>query len=86
MSKYTEQDRTYYRELIWRNALDLFNNKKNKTDKFIINSQKKYIDSFNMNYKNKYKSLDILNNYFKNPDKNLGEQIFWNTINKKIKY
>lgn len=86
MSKYTEQDRTYHRELIWQNAVDLFNQKQGMTNKSIIKSQKKFINSFEMNCKNKYKTLDILNNYLKNPNKHLGEQIFWNTVNKKIKY
>lgn len=51
----------------------------------ILKLQKKYINSLNFNNKNRYISVDILNNYFKNPDKLLAEQIFWSTIDKKLK-
>jgi len=85
MTKITEQEQTYYRQLIWENVLDLFEKKKNLTHKSIIKSQRSFINNLNISGKNKYKSIEILNNYFKNPNKLLAEQIFYNTINKKIK-
>lgn len=81
--KYTEQERTYHRELIWKNAYDLFQIKNGLTHKSIIKSQKSLINNLNILGKNKYKSIDVLNNYFKNPNKHLAEQIFYNTISKK---
>ena len=63
MSKYTEQDRTYHRELIWQNAIDLFNQKQGMTNKSIIKSQKKFINSFEINCKNKYAYYSV-NNMF----------------------
>ena len=83
MTKLTEQERTYHRELIWANVLELFG-KKNLTQKSIIKSQKKFINSLNIIGKNKYKSIEILNNYFNNPNKLLAEQIFYNTLYKKL--
>ncbi len=85
--KTCEQDRTYYRELIWKNALDLFEKRKGMSQKSIIKSQKTFINSFQLRgkYHNKYKSVQILENYFKNPNKLLGEQIFYNTIYNKVK-
>ena len=83
MTKLTEQERTYHRELIWENVLELFR-KKNLTQKSIIKSQKKFINSLNIIGKNKYKSIEILNNYFNNPNKLLAEQIFYNTLYKKL--
>tara|TARA_Y100000590_G_C15220531_1_gene826050 strand:+ start:132 stop:404 length:273 start_codon:yes stop_codon:yes gene_type:complete len=84
MPKFTEQERTYNRQLIFENVLDLFEKKNGLTYKSIIKSQKKLINNLNILGKNKYKSIEILNNYFKNPNKLLAEQIFYNTINKKI--
>jgi len=83
MTKFTEQECTYHRELIWQNVLELFE-KKYLTQKSIIKSQKKFINSLNINGKNKYKSIEILSNYFNNPNKLLAEQIFYNTLNKKL--
>lgn len=85
MTKLTEQDHVYHRELIWQNALDLFNKKNGLTHISIIKSQKKFINNLNINGKKKYKSIEVLNNYFKNPNKLLAEQIFYNTIYKKCK-
>ncbi len=82
-----EQDYAYYRELIWKNALYLFENKHNYSNNYIIKNQIKYINSFNLkgnNKNNKYKSVQILKNYFNNSNKLLAEQIFINTIIKKI--
>jgi hypothetical protein len=81
--KYTEQERTYHRELIWHNALDLFEKRKGLSHKSIIKSQKSLINNLNILGKNKYKSIEVLDNYFKNPNKHLAEQIFYNTISKK---
>jgi len=84
MKKFTEQERTYYRQLIWDNALDLFEKKNGLTHNLIIKSQRRFINKLNVLGKNKYKSIDVLNNYFKNPDKYLAEQIFYTTIKKKV--
>lgn len=83
MTKFTEQEKTYHRQLIWNNVLDLFQKKNSLTHKSIIKSQKTLINNLNILGKNKYKSIEVLNNYFKNPNKLLAEQIFYNTINKK---
>jgi uncharacterized pyridoxamine 5'-phosphate oxidase family protein len=85
MPKLTEQDKTYYRKLIWNNALELFEKKNSFSHKSIIKSQKRFINNLNITGKNRYKSVEILNNYFKNSNKLLAEQIFYNTINKKCK-
>jgi len=85
MTIYTEQERTYLRYLIWKNAQDLFEKKKHLNHKSIIKSQRNFINNINVLVKNKYKSIEVLNNYFKNPDKYLAEQIFYNTIIKKLK-
>lgn len=85
MTKFTEQERTYHRQLIWQNVLDLFEKRNGLTHKSIIKSQRNFINNLNIIGKNKYKSIEILNNYFKNPNKLLAEQIFYNTINKKCK-
>lgn len=84
MVKYTEQERSFHRELVWQNALDLFEKRNGQTHKSVIKSQKSFINNFNILGKNKYKSIEVLNNYFKNPNKFLAEQIFYNTINKKM--
>ena len=83
MTKFTEQEKTYHRQLIWNNVLDLFEKKNSLTHKSIIKSQKTLINNLNILGKNKYKSIEVLNNYFKNPNKLLAEQIFYNTIYKK---
>lgn len=83
--KYTEQERTYHRELIWKNALDLYEKRKGLSHKSIIKSQKSLINNLNILGKNKYKSIEVLDNYFKNPNKQLAEQIFYNTISKKYR-
>lgn len=84
-NKLSEQDKTLIRELIKENAIDLFSKRKGMTQNSIIKAQKKFIHSFNIfNGKNKtnktYKTINILNNYFSNPNKLMAEQIFWNTI------
>ena len=84
MVKLTREDIDYRRELVWLNALNLFNQKNNYTLKSIIKAQKKYIHRLNLLGKNKYKSVNVLYNYFKNPDKNISETIFHMTINTKI--
>ena len=87
--KISEQDKTYHRELVWNNALNLlidFDKKKFENTEYILRNQKKFINNINVNSKNKYKSVNILNTYLKSKDKNLAEQVFWNTIKNKIKY
>ena len=83
MTKYTEQDRVYHRELIWNNLIELFQKKKFFSDKSLIKAQRKFINKFNIISKNKYKTITILENYCKNPDKALAEQIFWRTVRTK---
>jgi hypothetical protein len=84
MSKLTEQECSFLRELVWKNALNLFEKKESLTHKSLIKIQKRFINDLNITGKNKYKTIEIFNNYFKNPCPFLGEQIFYNTINKKI--
>lgn len=86
MNKLSEQEKSYCRELIWKNARDLFEKRNSMPPIIILKLQKKYINSFNFKGKNKYKSVEILDNYFKNPNKLLAEQIFWNTMYNKTKY
>lgn len=85
MVKFTEQEYSYHRQLIWQNTLDLFEKRNSYTVKSLIKIQKKYINNLNIIGKNKYKSIEVLNNYFNNPNKLLAEQIFYNTIQKKVK-
>lgn len=85
MPKYTPQDRSYHRELIWKNSIKLFQNRNSMTSKSILRSQRSFINSLELTGKNNYKTVDILNNYFKSKDKYIGEQIFWNTVLKKVK-
>ena len=85
MTKFTEQERTYHRQLILENALNLFEKRNILSHKSIIKSQKSFINNLNILGKKKYESIELLNNYFKNPDKQLAEQIFYNTISKKCK-
>ena len=80
----TEQDKTYQRELIWNNLIKIINEKKNTTDESCLLRQIKFINKSNICSKNKFKSVDILNNYLKNQDKHMAQQIFWNTIKNKI--
>ena len=85
MPKYTPQERSYHRELIWENAVKLFEKRNSMTSKCILRSQRAFINCLELTGKNRYKTVDILNNYFKSKDKNLGEQVFWNTVLKKVK-
>ena len=85
MPKYTPQDRSYHRELIWENAVKLFEKRNSMTSKCILRSQHAFINCLELTGKNRYKTVDILNNYFKSKDKSLGEQVFWNTVLKKVK-
>ena len=86
--KISEQDKTYNRELVWNNAINLlinFDKNNFENTEYILRNQKKFINNINVNGKNKYKSVEILNTYLKSKDKNLAEQVFWNTIKNKIK-
>jgi hypothetical protein len=71
------------KELIWNNMQTLFNLKNTMSKKTIINKQKKFINKHILSGKNKYITLTILNNYFNHPNKDLAEQIYFNTLNKK---
>ena len=85
MPKYTPQDRSYHRELIWENAVKLFEKRNSMTSKCILRSQRAFINRLELTGKNRYKTIEILNNYFKSKDKELGKQVFWNTVLKKVK-
>ena len=82
---YSDSDRAYHRELIWRNAYELFQKRKVMKSCTIINMQKKYINSFNIDSKNKYKSVDCLQQYLHTREKlrGLAEQTFLNTMARK---
>ena len=84
MGKFTEQDKSYIRELVWKNAVELFEKKKSMSPNVILKTQKRLINKYNILGKNKYKSVKVLENYFKNPNKHLAEQIFWNTVYHKF--
>lgn len=86
MNKLSEQEKSYCRELIWKNTRDLFEKRNSIPPSIILKMQRRYINSFNIKGKNKYKSVEILENYFKNPNKQLAEQIFWNTLYNKTRY
>lgn len=83
---YSEVDRIYHRELIWRNSLDLFKKRVSLGADVIIRMHKKYINSFNLNGKNKYKSLDCLRQalHTKESCEGLAHDVFVNTANRKI--
>ncbi len=85
MPKYTPQDRSYHRELIWENAIKLFEKRNSMTSKCILRSQRAFINNLELIGKERYKTVNVLNNYFKSKDKGLGEQVFWNTVLKKVK-
>ena len=84
MKKYHEQDRVYHRELIWQNALDLFEKRKYMTPRVILRHQRKFINNLGLLGKNRYKTVLLLNTYFQSKNKPLAEQIFYSTILKKI--
>jgi len=79
----SEQDLIYQRELIWKNAENLFTEKK-MTGKVMLSRQRKFINKSSIEGKNKYKTLTILNTYLKTKDKHMAEQVFWNTIRNKV--
>lgn len=85
MPKYTPQERSYHRELIWKNAIELFQKRNSMNSKCILRTQRSFINNLQVTGKNRYKTIDILNNYFKSKDKYLGEQVFWNTVLKKVR-
>lgn len=84
--KVSEHDRMYHRELIWMNSLDLFNRRSILNPDQIIKMQTRYINSFNMFTKNKYKTVECLKQalYTKDRCKSLADEIFVNTANRKI--
>lgn len=86
MNKLSEQEKSYCRELVWKNAQGLFEKRNSMPSSVIIKMQKRLINSYGIIGKNKYKSVLVLENYFKNPDKHLAEQIFWNTMYNKTRH
>lgn len=85
MEKYTEQERELVRKEVWNNCIDLFNKRKGKTMNSILKSQRKFINELGLLGKNKYKSVEYLETYFKSEDRALAEQVFWNSIYNKVK-
>ena len=85
---YSESDRIYHRELIWRNAYELFKKREGMTPENIIKEQRQYINSFNFVGRNKYKSVDCLRQYLYADDdvKGIAEQTFLNTMARKIPF
>jgi hypothetical protein len=89
--KTIEQDRSYFRELIWKNALDLFERRSGMTPGSILKTQRKFINSFNLKHGNKndrrikYKTVELLDTYFKSSNEKLAEQVFYNSVLKRIK-
>ncbi len=83
MKFYTEQEKIELRKLCWENVIDLFNKKKSMPPKTIIKTQIKLLNKYKIIGKNKYKTVKVLQNYFNNPNKELAEQIFWNTVKNK---
>lgn len=86
MNKLSEQEKSYCRVLIWKNACDLFEKRNSMPSSIILKMQKRFINNYNLYGKNKYKSIKVLDDYFKNPNKHLAEQIFWNTMYNKTRY
>ena len=86
MNKLSEQEKSYFRELVWKNAQGLFEKRNSMPPSIILKMQKRLINSYDIIGKNKYKSVLVLENYFKNPDKHLAEQIFWNTMYNKMRH
>ena len=84
--KCAEYDRIYHRELIWRNAYELYKRRSGLTAKTIIKQQIRYINSFDFEGKNKYKSVDCLRQYLHTGElsKGIAEQTLLNTFSRKI--
>lgn len=84
--KYAECDRIYHRELIWRNAYELYKRRGSLTPKTIIKLQTYYINSLNIQGKNKLKSVDCLRQYLHTDErvKGVAEQAFLNTLSRMI--
>ena len=85
--KYTEQELTLIRKMIWENAYELFlNYNLSDNKKSIIKRHKKFINSFGISWgTKKFKSLQILNTFLNSKNKALACQQFNNSIIKKIR-
>ena len=79
----TEQDNTITRRLIWENLLECYNLIGKMNDYLIMSKHRKFIDHVNFNYKNKYLTLNILEQYFNSNNKLLANQVLFNTLNKR---
>jgi len=88
MKKYQEADRVYHRELIWLNAYNLVRSKEKYNLKTCIRLQKKFINNLDILGPNRYKSIDVIKQYFKTPEnqKGIAEQILYGTIRNKVGY
>lgn len=81
-----EIDYQYARDECWFNMIECINRfemKKNSKASIEI-LHKKFIHKMNLQGKHKYKTLDILHNYFSNPDPISSRIIFVNTLNKRM--
>ena len=88
MKKYNEYDRVYHRELVWLNAYNLVKSKEKYNMNTCIRLQKKFINDLDLLGPKRYKSLDIIKQYFKAPANQSGisDQILYQTIRNKIGY
>jgi hypothetical protein len=85
--KVTEQDKNYFRKLIWENVYELFLTYNiNTNHKSLLKQHKKFINSFPISWNNKkHKSLIYLETFLKTKNKDLAKQQFINSIYYKIK-
>lgn len=61
----TETDKFYYRQLIYKNFLDIVESlNTTHLTKNMIKKHKKYINSFDLRGNAKYKTYDLLNSYY----------------------
>lgn len=64
MPKYTPQDRSFHHTLIWENAVKLFEKRNIMSSKCILRSQRSFINNLELIGKNRYKTINVLENYF----------------------
>ena len=79
----TEQDNTITRRLVGENLLECYNLIGIMNGNLIMNKHRKFINHVNLNYKNKYFTLNMLKQYFKSDNKLLANQVLFNTLNKR---
>lgn len=85
-SKRTEHECQDARDECWFDMIEcinLFETKKETTER-MERLHKKFIHKMNVRGKQKYKTLDVLHNYFANPDPKSSKIILMNTLNKRM--